>query len=420
MTLPDWLARLERAHPSAIELGLQRVARVRDAMGLQPAFPLLLVGGTNGKGSTCAYLESILIAAGYRTGLYTSPHLLRYNERVRVDGIEADDAALVAAFEAVEAGRGTTSLTYFEFGTLAAMQIFIEARVEVAILEVGLGGRLDAVNIWEADAALVTSVGLDHQDYLGTTREAIGFEKAGIYRANRPAICADPAPPDSLVGYAAGIGADLLCWGRDFSHTCGASDWTWRGRRSSWHELPLPALPGVCQLRNAAAALAALEALAPRLPVAGASIRAGLAGARLTGRFQRIASGPDVIVDVAHNPEAAQALAEILAARRVSGRTLAVVGMLADKDAAGVIDALRHVIDAWWTCTPDSPRARDAASLAGTIRARLPAAVTIGTTPVAALVAARSTAREGDRILAFGSFATVAAVLDHAATQQRE
>lgn len=418
-SLPGWLARLERLHPATIELGLDRVRRVAEAMELAPGFPVFIVGGTNGKGSTCAYLEAILGASGYRTGLYTSPHLLRYNERVRVAGREACDAELIAAFERVEAARGDTSLTYFEFGTLAAMAQFVEAGVEVAILEVGLGGRLDAVNLWDADAALVTSVDLDHQEYLGESREAIGFEKAGIYRGGRPAICADPAPPDSLVGHAATIGADLLCWGRDFYAERGASDWTWRSRRAHWGGLPLPALAGACQLRNAAAALAALDALAARLPVTEAAIRAGLTGAQVAGRFQKIATGPDLIVDVAHNPEAARALAETLAAQPGHGRTLAVVGMLADKDAAGVVTALKHTIDAWWTCTPDSPRARDAASLAGTIRTCLPeAAVRCGTTPVAALAAARSAAREGDRILAFGSFATVAAVLDHAAPKQ--
>lgn len=418
-TLHDWLARLERLHPVAIELGLDRVRRVAVALNLAPVFPVLIVGGTNGKGSTCAFLEAILSAAGYRTGLYTSPHLLRYNERVRVDGIDASDAALVAAFEAVEIARGDTSLTYFEFGTLAAMAQFMVAGVDVAILEVGLGGRLDAVNLWDADVALVTSIDLDHQDYLGDTREAIGFEKAGIYRPGRPAICADPAPPASLVGHAKTIGADFLRVGVDFLLERGTSDWTWHGRQSTWRGLPLPALSGAYQLRNAAAALAALETLAVRLPVSEAAIRAGLVNARIRGRFQRISTEPELILDVAHNPEAARALAATLAEQPVRGRTLGVVGMLADKDAAGVFEALAGRIDGWWTCTPDSPRARDAASLAEAIRACLPgAAVAVETTPVAALAAARSAALEGDRILAFGSFHTVAAVLDHAATQQ--
>ncbi|MBI3432386.1 MAG: bifunctional tetrahydrofolate synthase/dihydrofolate synthase [Hydrogenophilales bacterium] len=418
-SLTDWLARLERLHPSTIELGLERGRRVKDALGLAPAFPLIMVGGTNGKGSTCAYLEAILGAAGYRTGLYTSPHLLRYNERVRIAGREASDAELVAAFEKVDAARGDTSLTYFEFGTLGAMAQFIAAGVDVAILEVGLGGRLDAVNVFDADVAAITSVDLDHMDYLGDTREKIGYEKAGIYRAGRPAICADPAPPDSLPEHARRIGADLRCIGRDFSALREGDRWTYRGPEVVWQELPLPAMAGAYQLRNAAAALAALEAVRERLPVSEAAIRQGLRAAQVPGRFQRIARAPEVILDVAHNPEAARALAATLREQPVSGRTLAVVGMLADKDAAAVFAALRDEVDAWWACTPASPRALDAAVLAAILRAQA-GAVWVNVQPDvnAALAEARSAAREDDRILVFGSFYTVAAVLDHAATQQ--
>ncbi len=419
LPLADWLARLERLHPSAIELGLARVRRVKGAMGLAPAFPIIIVGGTNGKGSTCAYLEAILGAAGYKTGLYTSPHLLRYNERVRIAGAEASDADLVRAFERVDAARGDTSLTYFEFGTLGAMAQFIDAGVDVAILEVGLGGRLDAVNVFDADAAVVTSVDLDHMEYLGDTREKIGFEKAGIYRAGRPAICADPTPPASLVEHARRIGAELRCVERDFAAQREDDHWTFRGADLSWPDLPLPAMAGAYQLRNAAAALAALEGLRARLPVGEAAIRQGLATTRVPGRFQRIARAPDVILDVAHNPEAARALAATLREQPVTGRTLAVVGMLADKDAAGVFAALSGQVDAWWTCTPDSPRARDAAELAAILREHAGGAPVREQPDVsAALAEARSAAREGDRILVFGSFYTVAAVLDHAAIQQ--
>ena len=393
--------------------------RVKDAMGLAPTFPLLIVGGTNGKGSTCAYLEAILRAAGYKTGLYTSPHLLRYNERVRITGREASDAELVAAFEKIDAARGNTSLTYFEFGTLGAMQQFIDAGVDVAILEVGLGGRLDAVNVFDADAAIVTSVDLDHMEYLGDSREQIGFEKAGIYRADRPAICADPVPPASLLEHARRIGTDLRCVERDFSAQREDGQWTYRGPDTTWPELPLPAMAGAFQLRNAAAALAALEAVRTRLPVSVEAMRQGLVAAQVAGRFQRIAHEPEVILDVAHNPEAARALAATLREQPAAGRTLAVVGMLADKDAAGVFAALHDAVDAWWVCTPDSPRALDAATLAATLRAHA------GTAPISvqpdvntALAAARSAAHEDDRILVFGSFYTVAAVLDHAATQQ--
>lgn len=418
MSLADWLVRLERVHPTAIELGLTRVARVRDALNLCPEFPVILVGGTNGKGSTCAYLEAILIAAGYKTGLYTSPHLLRYNERVRVAGFEANDTELVAAFETIDSARGDTSLTYFEFGTLGAMLQFQAAHVDVAILEVGLGGRLDAVNVFDPDVAIVISVDLDHQDYLGATREAIGFEKAGIFRPGRPAICADPNPPATLLAHARAIGAALCCVGPDFSAQRQADGWTFQGQHTALCDLPLPTMAGAHQLRNAAAALTALESLHSRLPVDGAAIQQGLRAARIAGRFQQITATPAVFVDVAHNPEAARALAAILHEQPIAGRTLAVVGMLADKDAAAVFEALRETIDAWWVSTPDSPRACAADALAGVLRAAVGARpITIQPDVRAALAAAKSNAGEGDRIIVFGSFYTVAAVLDHATTQ---
>jgi dihydrofolate synthase/folylpolyglutamate synthase len=417
LTLAEWLARLEQLHPSSIELGLDRVNRVKEALGLTPAFPLILVGGTNGKGSTCAYLEAILGAAGYKTGLYTSPHLLCYNERVRIAGRETSDAELVAAFEKIDTARGNTSLTYFEFGTLGAMLQFIDAGVDVVILEVGLGGRLDAVNAFDADVAIVSSVDLDHMEYLGDTREQIGFEKAGIYRTARPAICADLNPPASLLEHARRIGADLRCIERDFSAQREGDHWIYRGADATRNVLPLPAMVGAYQLRNAAGALAALDALQHRLPVSEAAIHAGLASAQVPGRFQRIARAPEVILDVAHNPEAARALAATLREQPVAGRTLAVVGMLADKDAAGVFAALAGEIDAWWACTPDSPRARDATALAVELRTHAPGVpVSVQPDVNTALAKARNAAREGDRILVFGSFYTVAAVLNHAAS----
>ena len=402
-----------------IELGLDRVQRVKDALGLAPAFPLIIVGGTNGKGSTCAYLEAILLAAGYKTGLYTSPHLLRYNERVRISGQVARDAELIAAFEKIDAARGDTSLTYFEFGTLGAMIQFIDAGVDVAILEVGLGGRLDAVNVFDADVAIITSVDLDHMEYLGDTREKIGFEKAGIYRTGRPAICADPVPPASLLEHARNMGADLRCVNREFFAQREAVRWTYRGPSLIWPALPLPSMAGPYQLGNAAGALAALEAVRVRLPVSEAAIRQGLVAALAPGRFQRISRAPDVILDVAHNPEAARALAATLREQPIAGRTLAVVGMLADKDADAVFSALAGEIDAWWTCTPDSPRARAAAALAAILVPHASGApISVQQDVRTALDEARNAAREGDRILVFGSFYTVAAVLDHAATQQ--
>jgi dihydrofolate synthase/folylpolyglutamate synthase len=411
-TLDAWLARLERLHPSAIDLGLERVRSVKDALGLAPTFPLITVGGTNGKGSTCAYLEAILGAAGYRTGLYTSPHLLRYNERVRVAGIEAGDAELVAAFETVDIARGEVSLTYFEFGTLGAMLQFVAAKVDVAILEVGLGGRLDAVNVFEPDAAIVTGVDLDHMDYLGDSREQIGFEKAGIYRAQRPAICADPQPPASLLEQAGRIGANLYRIDEAFHVREEDGSWSYRGQRWNFTGLPLPTMAGAHQLRNAAAALAALENLQERLPVTESAIRQGLLDARVPGRFQCFGADPQTVLDVAHNPQAARALANSLQHKLVHGRTLAVVGMLADKDAAEVIEALVARVDAWWVCRPDSPRALAAEALAEMVRKHAQGVpVMVCSAPLQAYRAAQSEARDGDRILVFGSFYTVAPVL---------
>jgi dihydrofolate synthase/folylpolyglutamate synthase len=337
---------------------------------------------------------------------------------VRIAGRQSTDAALVHAFERVDATRGDTSLTYFEFGTLGAMVQFIDAGIDVAILEVGLGGRLDAVNVFDSDAAIVTSVDLDHMDYLGETREKIGFEKAGIYRAGCPAICADPDPPASLIEHSRQIGADLRCVNRDYSVLAAAGYWTYKGMDTTWSGLPQPAMAGACQLRNAAGALAVLEALRARLPVSETAISRGLAAASVPGRFQRIAHAPEIILDVAHNPEAARALAATLHEQPVPGRTLAVVGMLADKDAANVIAALSGEIDAWWACMPASPRARDAAEMAAILRSHAGGvSVTVQPDVNMALAEARSAAHEGDRILVFGSFYTVAAVLDHAATK---
>ena len=411
--LDDWLARLEA--PTVIELGLDRVRRVRDAAGLLPACPVITVAGTNGKGSTCATLEAVLGAAGYRTGLYTSPHLLRYNERVRIGGRDADDAALVAAFEAVEAARGDTALTYFEFGTLAAMHCFLAARVDVVILEVGLGGRLDAVNAWDADAAIVTSVDFDHMDYLGDTLDKIAYEKAGVYRAGRPAICAPVAPPASLSAHAAAIGADLRRAGRDYRAEVRGATWDFAAPEANWSGLPPPRLAGACQLGNAAAALAALAALRDRLPLDVEAVRRGLEKVALPGRYQRLYDAPETVVDVAHNPEAARALASVLAA--TPRRTLAIVGMLADKDVNGVLAPLLPRVEAWWTLPPDSPRALAADVLAARL-AELGAARVAAMPDFAhALAAARGEAGGNDRILIFGSFFTVSAALHHAAAQ---
>ena len=424
--LSDWLSWQQTLHPRAIELGLDRVRRVLAALRLEtPPFPILTVGGTNGKGSAVAFTDAILRAAGYRVGAYTSPHLLRYNERIRVADVEVDDAALCEAFAAVDAARGAISLTYFEFGTLAALWLFAQARVEVAVLEVGLGGRLDAVNAVEPNAALVTTVGIDHCDWLGPDRESIGFEKAGIYRAGKPAVCADPQPPHRLLLHAEQIDARLLLHGRDYGYRteADAERWSWRSRGREYHDLPKPALAGGFQLANAAAALMLLETVRDRLPVTEAAVHRGLRTARRTGRFQVV---PDVgpkpltwIVDVAHNPHAAAALAVELAAQPTVGRTHVVLATLADKDAAGVAQALAAVADGWYPagCGPaglGGPRGRAGEQLAATLRAAgITDIISAYPTVEDACFDAAARARRGDRIVVCGSFHTVATALQN-------
>jgi dihydrofolate synthase/folylpolyglutamate synthase len=349
-------------------MGLERVGAVQRRLGLEPAFPVITVGGTNGKGSACMMLEAMLRAGGYATGCYTSPHLLRYNERVRIAGREADDEALAAAFAAVDAAREGVTLTYFEFGTLAAMWLFLQAGVDCAILEVGLGGRLDAVNVFDADCALVMSVAFDHMDYLGTTREEIGYEKAGIFRAGRPAICADPDPPQSLRRHAAEIGAPLLVRGVDFGFDAERTQWRYRGPHGARHGLPYPVLRGTHQLANASACLTALDSLRERLPVTMDDIRVGLLQAEMPARFQVLPGRPAVILDVAHNPAAATVLADNLAQMGRSGRTLAVFAMLRDKDIAGVIAAVQSRIDHWFVAGIGAPRGAEAEMIVQILR----------------------------------------------------
>ena len=411
-TLAQWLAYLEQLHPQAVALGLERVSLVARSLGITPAFAIITVGGTNGKGSCCAMLEAILLHAGYRVGCYTSPHLLRYNERVRVGGEEAPDDALCRAFERIEAARGGTTLTYFEFGTLAAMLTFAAAGVEVAILEVGLGGRLDAVNTFDADCALVASVDLDHQDYLGDTREAIGFEKAGIFRAGRPAICADVEPPASLVAHAREIGADLMVIDRDFGYVAEAQQWRYWGPAGKRHGLPYPALRGAFQLGNAAACLTALDSLRARLPVTAQDLRSGLLQAQVAGRFEVLPGRPLVILDVAHNPHAARALAANLASMPPGGRTLAVFAMLKDKDIGGVVSAVKPHISAWFVAAAGGARGASAEELAAQLtRAGVSAPVVQFGDVATAWRAACESAADNDKIIVFGSFLTVAAVM---------
>lgn len=411
VNLADWLGHLESLHHKTIELGLARVHAVKTALQLAPSLPVIIVGGTNGKGSTCTYLEAMLTAAGYRVGLYTSPHLLRYNERVRIDNREVDDAALCAAFSAVETARGSMSLSYFEFGTLAAVWLFARAEVDVAVLEVGLGGRLDAVNAFDPECAIVTSVDIDHTDYLGDTREKIGFEKAGIFRAGRPAICGDDHPPQSLLQHAANIGADLRVMAEAFSVVPEASGWHYSGQHE-YRNLPNPAMPGRYQFNNAACAIAALETLNERLPVTEAAIRQGLQTAHAAGRFQVLPGQPEVMLDVAHNPHAARALAANLQARPSSGKTLALWAMLADKDIAGVVQAMQPEVDEWLLASLDVPRGATAQVLHDALRkAGVSALITCSDSVADGWRLACERARENDRICVFGSFYTVARVL---------
>lgn len=408
--LSEWLARLEARHPTAIELGLERVERVWRAMGATPDFPIVTVGGTNGKGSTCAFLEAILVDAGYRVGLYTSPHLLRFNERIRVDETDLPDEAIVAALEAVEAARGSVPLTYFEHATLAAMRHFCRAGIEVAILEVGLGGRLDAVNLFDADSAVVTAVDLDHMEYLGPDREHIGREKAGIYRPDRPAICVDPDPPASLSRHVAAIHAEPFRLGRDIRIEQGEADWTCRVADAVYPALPRPALQADYQYANAAGAIAALYTLRRRLPIPVRAIRSGLARASRAGRFQVVGQGPLRILDVAHNPHAARGLARNLANLPPTGRRFAVFAMLGDKDIVGVVEALAGRFDHWYLAGLGGARGIPADELAR--RTGLPAGTHTPFSDVrAAWTAACQEASAADTITAFGSFHTVAEVM---------
>ncbi len=405
-TLQDWLGHIERQHPQAIEMGLERVREVAARLALgRPATHVVTIGGTNGKGSTVAFLESIAREAGLRVGAYTSPHLLAYGERVRIDGVEAGEAALVEAFAAVDAARGATPLTYFEFGTLAALWLFARARLDLAILEVGLGGRLDATNLVDADVAVITTVDLDHQDWLGDDREAIGAEKAGIARAWKPLVLGDDDPPASVLRHAYAIGASALRIGCDFFfEPVDATRWRWREVGCAL-DLPMPALAAPVQLRNAAVAIAALRALEIDLPAT--AIAGGVAAARLAGRLQPFArGGVAVFVDVGHNPQAARELAAWLRATPVEGRTHAVYAALVDKDAAAVVAAFDGLVDAWWLGGSLGAGVRGlqvdvlAQRLAGC------SACVAGTRaePAAALSAALQAAAPGDRVLVFGSF----------------
>jgi dihydrofolate synthase/folylpolyglutamate synthase len=418
-TLPAWLALLESRHAEThIDMGLDRVRAVKERISLQFSCPVIMVAGTNGKGSTCAMLESVLLHAGYRVGLYIKPHFLDFNERARINGEMASDAMLIESFNVVEAQRGDIALTYFEFTTLAIMHLISKAGVDVAILEVGLGGRLDAVNVIDADVSIVTSIDIDHKAYLGDTREEIGFEKAGIFRHGKTAICSDPLAPQSLIQHAAEIGADLWLIGRDFNFQGDQQQWSYGGRTQRRNSLAYPALRGANQLLNASAALAALEALRMQLPCGAQEVRTGLALVELPGRFQVLAGRPTTVLDVAHNPHASATLAQNLGAMGFHRYTYAVFGIMDDKDIAGVIAPMAGLVDHWCVTDLPSPRSAGSAALAEKVAALRPAgakdsdfSVSTFADPAAAFANAVSRAEENDRIVVFGSFYTVAGVM---------
>lgn len=430
-TLDAWLTHLETAHPVGIDMGLGRITQVKEALKLQFECPIFTVGGTNGKGSTCAILETILLKAGYHVGCHTSPHLLAFNERARIDGEQASDAELLPHFEAVEAARNAlptpVSLTYFEFTTLAIMHLFASRGLDAVIFEVGLGGRLDAVNVLDADCAIVTSIDLDHTEYLGDTREKIGFEKAGIFRAGKPAICSDPLPPQTLIDHAESIGADLWLFGRDFrfegSPGSERQQWSYVGRTQRRSALAYPALRGANQLINTSAALAALEAMRDRVPVSAQDIRLGLANVELPGRFQVLPGKPAIIFDVGHNPHAAAVLGQNLGSMGYFPYTYAVFGAMRDKDIAGVIGHLKGEIDHWCVTDLPLPRAASAQQLEDALREAgvedsADSSITHYESPAAAFQDALKRATENDRIIVFGSFLTVAGVMAWRKSQQ--
>jgi dihydrofolate synthase/folylpolyglutamate synthase len=415
-TLADWLAYVEQLHAKPIDMGLERIRAVAQTLGLAFDCPVVTVAGTNGKGSTCAMLESILSNAGYRTAVFTSPHLVRFEERLRLAGEAIDGDRLLTHFEAVERARGATTLTYFEFTTLAILHAMAEARPDVAILEVGLGGRLDAVNIIDADCAIITSIDLDHMELLGPDRERIGFEKAGILRAGRPAIVSDPVPPQSVVDHARAIGADLWRFGHDFNVSGDKQQWGWSGRGRRYSGLAYPALRGANQLINAAGVLAALEALRPVLPITAQAVRTGLALVELPGRFQIVPGEPMLVLDVAHNAHAVAALAENLDAMGFYPTTHAVFGVMADKDLAPILARIGPLIDRWYFTDLPTPRAARAADLMATWQAqntRADATASVHAAPLPALAAALEASSPADRIVVFGSFFTVGGVLEN-------
>lgn len=416
-SLAEWTRYVESLHPKNIEMGLDRIRVVKERLGIRFDCPVVTVGGTNGKGSTCAMLQAIWKEAGYRTGLYTSPHIHRFNERMRIGGKMVDDETLVACFEEVEAARGDIALTFFEFTTLVALKLFSDAKLDVIVLEVGLGGRLDAVNLIDADVSVVTNVAIDHVEYLGDTREKIGFEKAGIYRGGRIAFYGDIDPPESLIRHAREIRAELKMFGRDYSCRTHGKRWDYLGKEVLTG-LAHPVLYGDNQIHNATTVLAVIEALQVHLPVGIDAIGRGLARTELPGRFQILQAEPSIILDVAHNPHAAAVLAKNLKEMGEYGTTHAVFGAMADKDIDGVIALMKDCIDRWYLTDLPLPRAASAEVLkqklvaAGVTRGKTNQCISVYHHAADALASAKNNARKNDRIVAFGSFWVVTGVTE--------
>ncbi len=408
-TFDDWLAHCDRMHPTSMDLSLERTVEVRRRLGLRFQVPVVTVAGTNGKGSTCAMLESVALAAGYRVGLYQKPELVHFTERCRIGGRPVEAEALLPHFEAVEQARAEITLTKFEFTTLAIARALAHAPLDLVILEVGLGGRFDAVNAFDCDCAVITSIALDHTEFLGPDRESIGFEKAHVMRAGKPAIVSDPEPPASVVKHGEAIGADLWLVGRDFNTSGDRQQWNWAGRGRRYTGLAFPALRGANQLVNAAGVLAAFEALRPQLPVSAQAIRQGLAQVELAGRFQVVPGQPALVLDVAHNPQAVGVLAVNLDAMGFYPRTHAVLGAMRDKDIAGLLQRIRPLVDVWHLTDLPTARAAKAAELAAALGEGVE--THCHATPAAALAAAAAAADPADRIVVFGSFYTVGGVL---------
>ena len=421
-TLSDWLAYCEQIHPKTIDMGLDRVRSVALRMGLAFKCPVITVAGTNGKGSTCAMLESIVLQAGYRCGVYTSPHLVHFEERLRINGQAVQDTSLLDSFARVEQARmhaadGThneVSLSYFEFTTLAILHAMAQIDLDVVILEVGLGGRLDAVNIIDADCAVITSIDLDHMELLGPDRESIGREKAGIMRTGRPVVVSDPVPPQSVLDTALALGADVWLVGKDFNVSGDKQQWGWAGRGRRYSGLAYPALRGANQLVNAAGVLACLTALREQLPVTAQAVRNGLAFVELPGRFQIIPGQPALVMDVAHNPHSVAALAANLDAMGFYPTTHAIFGAMADKDLAPMFSRINPMIDRWYFAdlpTPRAARASELLSIWEGCSTRKDVDAAIFASPMQALQAAIDNATPADRIIVFGSFYTVGGVL---------